>query len=403
MDLSDSMTIMLIETAKALTGSARRLFMARTVKELGPGGQQRAARAFGWGRMTIRKGLRELEHGVICVDAFRLCGRKWAEDHLPNLLTDIRALVDSQSQTGPQFRTQRLYIRLTAAEVRRQLIAQNGYTDPELPTAATISAKLNALGYYRQIVAKSPPKKVPETDAIFDQLAVGNRTTDADAHMLRVSLDAKATVKVGPFARGGKSHVPTAAADHNFQPVARGTPVGILLPALDELFLYGITSKVTSDCLADCLDRWWDAVSWRFAHIRTLVINLDNGPENHSRRTQFMQQIVRLAHRTGRMIRLAYYPPYHSKYNPIERCWGILETHWNGTVLDSIDTVIQCARTMTWKVTHPVVEWVTTTYATGVRLRNDAMAALEAQITRLPGVERWRVDIIPAPLIGLAG
>jgi hypothetical protein len=159
MELTDSVKTLLIATAKALKGSARRLFMARTVKELGPGGQQRAARALGWGRMTIRKGMRELDSGILCVDGFRLRGRKRAEDHLPNLLTDIRAIVDGQSQTDPQFRTNRLYTRLTAAEVRRQLIAQKGYTDTALPTLATISTKLNALGYYPQTVAKSRPQK----------------------------------------------------------------------------------------------------------------------------------------------------------------------------------------------------------------------------------------------------
>lgn len=159
MELTDSLKTMLIETARSLKGSARRLFMARTVNELGEGGQQRAARELGWGRMTIRKGLRELDSGFACLDAYSLRGRKRAEDHLPNLLTDIKAIVDSQSQTDPQFRTQRLYTRLTATEVRRQLIAQKGYTDAELPTAETIGAKLNALGYYPQKVAKSLPKK----------------------------------------------------------------------------------------------------------------------------------------------------------------------------------------------------------------------------------------------------
>jgi hypothetical protein len=93
------------------------------------------------------------------LDAVRLRGRKRAEVHLPNLLTDITAIVDSQSQADPQFRTSRLYTRLTAAEVRRQLIAQKGYTDAELPTAETIGAKLNHLGYYPQKVAKSQPQK----------------------------------------------------------------------------------------------------------------------------------------------------------------------------------------------------------------------------------------------------
>jgi hypothetical protein len=159
MELTDSVKSLLIETAKSLKGSARRLFMARTVKELGSGGQRRAARDLGWGRMTIRKGIHELESGVRCVDAFSLRGRKRAEAHLPNLLSDITGIVDGQSQTDPQFRTSRLYTRLTAAEVRRQLIAQKGYRDAELPTAETIGAKLNALGYYPQKVAKSQPQK----------------------------------------------------------------------------------------------------------------------------------------------------------------------------------------------------------------------------------------------------
>src|SRR5499425_1012246 len=159
MELTDSLKILLLETAKSLKGSARRLCMARTVKELGPGGQQRAARALRWGRMTIRKGMRELASGVSCIDALSLRGRKRAEEHLPNLLTDIRAIVDSQSQADPQFRSHRLYTRLTAAEVRRQLIAQKGYLDATLPTAETIGPKLHALGYYPQKVAKSQPQK----------------------------------------------------------------------------------------------------------------------------------------------------------------------------------------------------------------------------------------------------
>ena len=154
-----------------------------------------------------------------------------------------------------------------------------------------------------------------------------NREADADPQTLRISMDAKATVKVGPFSRGGKSRVLLQAADHDFEATARVTPVGIFLPTTDELFVYGVTSKVTSDCLVDRLEEWWESVRERFGHIRMLVLNLDNGPENHSRRTQFLWRMVQFAHRTGLRVRLAYYPPDHSKYNAIERCWGILEMH----------------------------------------------------------------------------
>jgi transposase len=220
-----------------------------------------------------------------------------------------------------------------------------------------------------------------------------NEEADADEQVLRISMDAKATVKVGPFARGGKSRVPTKAADHDFQKASTVTPVGIFLPACDELFVYGVRSKVTSDCLVDRLIDWWETVKERFAQITTLVINLDNGPENHSRRTQFMQRLVEFVQHYGLTVRLAYYPPYHSKYNAIERCWGILEQHWNGSLLDSVEAVIKSARTMTWKGNHPVVELVTTTYQTGVTLTKEAMDAVEAQLQRLPHLHKWFVDI----------
>jgi len=159
MELTDSLKTLFLKTAQSLQGSARRLFMARTVKELGSGGQRCAERELGWSRVTIRKGTHELASGFTCLDAFSARGRKRAEDHLPALLSDIQTIVDSQSQTDPQFRTTRLYTRLSAAEVRRQLIAQKGYTDAVLPTVQTLTTKLNALGYYPKKVAKSQPQK----------------------------------------------------------------------------------------------------------------------------------------------------------------------------------------------------------------------------------------------------
>lgn len=159
MELTDSLKVLFMDMSQTLRGSARRVFMARTVKELGAGGQRLAERELGWNRVTIRKGAHELESGFTCVDAFSARGRKRAEDQLPNLLTDIQAIVDGQSQTDPRFRTNRLYTRLSAAEVRRQLIVQKGYTDAQLPTVKTLTTKLNQLGYFPKKVAKTQPQK----------------------------------------------------------------------------------------------------------------------------------------------------------------------------------------------------------------------------------------------------
>lgn len=159
MELTDELKTTYRDTAKALKGSHRRVFMAGIVKALGRGGQSRAARELGWCRDTIRKGMRELESGHRQVDNLSARGRKKAEAKLPQLLADIRAIVDGQSQADPTFQSVRLYTRLSAAEVRRQLIEQTGYRDEELPGEETIRVKLNQLGYKLRAVQKSRPQK----------------------------------------------------------------------------------------------------------------------------------------------------------------------------------------------------------------------------------------------------
>jgi len=194
MALTDELKALFRDIANRLKGYERRVFMAQVVKLLGKGGQRRAEREFNWNRGTIRKGLHELESGFACIDAFSARGRKRAEEHLPNLLKDIKAIADEQSQTDPTFKTTRLYTRITANEVRQQLILQKGYTDKELPTEETIRVKLNELDYQLRSVQKCrPQKKIPETDAIFEQLHELHKEADEDETILRISMDAKAT------------------------------------------------------------------------------------------------------------------------------------------------------------------------------------------------------------------
>jgi hypothetical protein len=155
MELSQAVQETLNEMKSGLSGYKRRHFMAQVVESMFDGKPSRAEKVLGWNRITIRKALAEWNGGFCYIDQYHLRGRKKAEEHLPNLLSDIKAIVDSQSQTDPTFQTNRLYTRLSATEVRKQLIAQKGYTD----TAATISAKLNAMGYHLRAVQKSRPKK----------------------------------------------------------------------------------------------------------------------------------------------------------------------------------------------------------------------------------------------------
>jgi len=159
MELTIELKRFLSETADSLHGSARRLFMARAVRDLGRGGQVRAEQELGWCRGTVRKGRHERDSGITCRDGFALRARKKAEEHLPGLLDDIRAIVDGQSQADPQFRSNRLYTRLSAQEVRRQLISTKGYAEATVPCERTLRTKLNMLGYTLTKVAKTQPQK----------------------------------------------------------------------------------------------------------------------------------------------------------------------------------------------------------------------------------------------------
>lgn len=400
MELTVELKRILVETADHLSGYERRHYIAKIVKEMCEGSPTRAEAEFGWNRKTVRKALAELAGKFCYIDQYQARGRKKAEEHLPKLLEDIGEIVDEASQIDATFQSMRLYTRLSAKEVRKQLIEQKGYTDDELPCEETIRNKLNELGYHLKPVQKSRPlKKIAETDAIFAQLHQLNPSADADESMLRISWDAKAPVLIGQFARGGLSRVVVRAFDHDFHgKTDKVTPFGLYLPQYAELYLYFTQSKVTSDFIVDCLADFWSSQAQRFPQVKTLVINQDNGPENHTRRTQFMQRLVQFVDHFQLAIQLACFPPYHSKYNPIERVWGTLEKHWNGSLLDSLRTILNFARSLTFKGKQPLVELVSKTYASGVKLAHKQMKALESRFARLPTLGKWFVLILPISL-----
>lgn len=172
-------------------------------------------------------------------------------------------------------------------------------------------------------------------------------------------------------------------------------PFGILEVASALLTITFGTTRETSDFIVDCLDLWWQDRKKIYPHIRELVINLDNGPEVASNRTQFIKRMVEFADRHQLSIRLVYYPPYHSKYNPIERCWGILEMHWNGTLLNTIEKALNWARTMTWKGVHPTVQLLDEVYEKGMTLTKKAMKPYAQRLDRSTTLPKWNVVIQP--------
>jgi hypothetical protein len=214
---------------------------------------------------------------------------------------------------------------------------------------------------------------------------------------LRISLDTKAKVKIGEFSRGGvaRGQESVRAADHDMHPDALLVPAGILEVDSNQLNIVFGTSRDTSDFVADCLELWWTKRQSVHLGVRRLLIDLDNGPEIASSRTQFMKRLVEFSDRHQLTLELAYYPPYHSKYNRVERCWGILENHWNGTLLTSIDTALEWAKTMTWRGVTPIVHLLDGVYETGVRLLPRVFRPIAARLERSTSLPKWSLIISP--------
>jgi hypothetical protein len=398
--LTDPQVRTIKDGAGKLTGAKRRAFQARVTLDHRDGNVRKVESVFGWSRTTVELGLNELRTGITCIGNFGLRGRPRVEDEHPQLVEDMLSLVEPQSQTDPKFQGRFKYTRITAKAVRQALIDEKGWEEEQLPHENTIGVLLKRLDYRLRRVQKSKPIKCfAETDAIFEHVHEQNEQSDQRLDSLRISIDTKAKVNVGPFSRRGRSRGKSAtqAADHDVAPEHKLVPFGILDVLAGLVTIIFGTSRETSDFVVDCLQQWWDENKQRYTHITQLVMNLDNGPELASRRTQFMARMVEFAEQNGLEVILVYYPPYHSKYNPIERCWGILEAHWNGSLLDSIEAVCDWARSMTWKGIAPTVHLLDKVYKKGISLTKRAFQAVEQRLKRDKHLPKYSV-LIPSAI-----
>src|SRR5512135_713295 len=385
--------------ARRLTGYQRRLFQAEVALELCGGSPRQAERRFGWGRETVETGLNELRQGMRCRGNFAAKGRKRSEQQDPPLAADIRVIVEPHSYADPALKSPRRYTNLSAAEVL-QALAAKGYPQERLPSERTMRDILNRMNYRLKRIQKGKPlRKTGATDAIFANVKQVQGQSRDDPETLEISMDTKAKVPLGEYVRGEKTRTDGHGEvekgwDHDPPAKKKLVPVGILMVATGALMLL-FGSHETSDAWVDALQLWWLQVRADLGHVKRLVIYLDNGPKNSGRRTQFLKRMVRFADWSGLEIRLVYYPPYHSKYNPIERCWSALEKKWDGVLLTGLKVVLQCALRMTWKGLHPTVKRLHGTYPDGVRVAAKEMKQYEARLQRSATLPKYDITIKP--------
>ena len=204
--MTDSITDDLLRfAAHSLTGHRRRLFQAEVTARLCDGNARRAERRFGWGRANITTGQHERQRGIRCVENFAARGRPRVEDADPQLAADIRAIVEPRTQADPELKSARCYSNISASEVLESLQTEKGYAKDRLPAERTMRNILNRMNYRLKRIQKSKPlKKTPETDAIFANVRAV-KAEEKGPDTLEISMDTKAKVNEGEYARGGKN------------------------------------------------------------------------------------------------------------------------------------------------------------------------------------------------------
>jgi len=206
--MDDSATVtddLLRLAAQTLTGNRRRLFQAAVTDRLCDGSPRRAERRFGWGRANITLGQHECRTGIRCVENFAARGRPRLEDDDPQLAADIRAVVENHTYTDPELKTSRRYCNFSAREVREELQKLPRYQNHPVPSERTMRDILNRMGYRLKGIQKGRPlKKTKDTDAIFDN-AAAVKAQPKEPNTLEISMDTKAKVNEGEYARGGKN------------------------------------------------------------------------------------------------------------------------------------------------------------------------------------------------------
>jgi hypothetical protein len=211
-----------------------------------------------------------------------------------------------------------------------------------------------------------------------------------------VRIDCKATVLRGEVSRGGDTRGDHRACEHALGLKEKDIPCGIVDEESGQRSITFGSSYKTRDCIVDALEAWGTALApHEQVAMARLQIKMDNGPASSGKRTPFLQRMVTFCDALGKPIPLLYYPPSHSKYHPIERCWGILEWHWNGTKVVDAETRLAWAKTRTWKGIHPIVARSRQVYQKGVTLRKRTMRAVQNRLTRHPELPNWDMLIQP--------
>lgn len=321
-------------------------------------------------------------------------GRKKLIIKYPDLEKDIKTIIEEYLLSDPHFKSEKLYVRLTVKEIKLKLIETGKYNEKSFNNSS-LNNIINAMGYNLKKVKKVKVlKKIEKTDDIFQNVHERKEKAIKEKNTILISLDTKDKVLIGPFSRRGKNRIQVEAVDHELTNKCI-VPFGILDIKKNIPYFFNFTSKPTSLDLVDCIEEFYDK-QYKNTSADKIAILLDNGPDNSGVRTIFLKGLVDVSKKYNIKIELIYYPPYHSKYNPVERLWARIENIWNGYLLETVDICLNFMKNLTWKGNKSITTLKKVKYEKGMTINKKDMLQIEKQhISRKFGIEKWSVFIIP--------
>jgi transposase len=352
------------------------------------------SKIFNISRATVRKAVLIFNNKINYKLNIETRGRKRLTEIMPELKQDIKKIIEDNLSIDPRFKSETQYVRLTVKEIKKQLIKTGKYTNGSFSNSS-LNNLLNDMGYSLKKVQKTKPlKKIKETNKIFENVHKKKNAAMNNNRTALISVDTKDKVLLGPFCRGGKNRIQIEAVDHELTNNCL-IPFGILDIKKNLPYFFNYTSKPTSMDLVDCIEVFYKE-QYLNTDINKLAILLDNGPDNSGVRTIFLKGLIDLGKKYNIEIELIFYPPYHSKYNPVERLWARLENMWNGFLLETKGICLNFMQNLTWNNVNSITKICEVKYEKGLKIEKKEMNQLEEKhIFREEGLEKWSIVITP--------
>lgn len=335
---------------------------------------------------------------IICLIKIETRGRKKFEDIYPEIVQDIEEICENTKHIDKSIKGEIIYVDVTLGMVQKKLKEEKNYN--KVPCKNVISRIMKEkLGFKITKVKKDIVfKRIPETDEIFKNVFTKLKQIKESAdNVIAISIDDKVAKYIGLLSAKGKSWIEKRALDHDTNPNFIAKPFGIMDLKTKIVRVFCTISNSTADFKVDCIEEYIIEKIKNNPNISKLLIFLDNGPENNSSRKLWIYRIIKLAIKYNIQIELVYYPPYHSKYNKIEHFWGVLQKHWSGMIIDSLEKLIGAINSCTWDGVPAIGYLRTKEYEKGTKVNENELNELISKYVNWDNenIKKWSLIITP--------